>query len=69
VSELLDHGAEAVVLSKGINERLQVKTETLAMLDDRGVSVDVLQTERAVDRYNALQEEGRAVAGLFHSTC
>jgi len=29
----------------------------------------VLQTERAVDRYNALQEEGRAVAGLFHSTC
>lgn len=69
VSELLDHGAEAVVLSKGINERLQVKPETLAVLDDRGVSVDVLQTERAVDRYNALQGEGKAVAGLFHSTC
>jgi hypothetical protein len=69
VNELLEHGAETVILSKGINERLQVKPETLTMLDDRGVSVDVLQTERAVDRYNALQEEGKAVAGLFHSTC
>jgi hypothetical protein len=69
VNELLEHGAETVILSKGINERLQVKPETLTMLDDRGVSVDVLQTERAVDRYNTLQEEGTAVAGLFHSTC
>lgn len=69
VEELLDHGAETVILSKGINERLQVKPETLSMLDERGVAVDVLQTEQAVDRYNALQAEGESVGGLFHSTC
>ena len=69
VEELLEHGAEVVVLSKGINERLQVKPETLDMLEEQGVDTDVLQTERAVDRYNALQEEGTPVGGLFHSTC
>ena len=69
VEELLEHGAETVILSKGINERLQVKPETLSMLKDRGVAVDVLQTEEAVARYNTLQAEGEPVGGLFHSTC
>jgi hypothetical protein len=69
VRELIDHGAEVIILSKGVNERLQVKPETLVLLDEHGVDADVLQTEQAVERYNALQAEGKAVAGLFHSTC
>ncbi|NBB74973.1 MAG: hypothetical protein GVY35_15065 [Bacteroidetes bacterium] len=69
VEELLEHGAKTVVLSKGINERLQVQRATLDALDERGVEVDVLQTEQAVERYNELQAEGKAVGGLFHSTC
>lgn len=69
VEELLDHGAEVVVLSQGMNERLQVKTETLQMLDDQEVETHVLQTEKAVERYNELQEAGEPVGGLFHSTC
>ncbi|MFO8099658.1 MAG: Mth938-like domain-containing protein [Salinibacter sp.] len=68
VDELLAHGAEAVVLSRGMNERLQVKPETLQHLNDAGVEVHVLQTEAAVERYNDLREE-RPVGGLFHSTC
>lgn len=68
VEELVEHGAEVVVLSKGINERLQVKDETLAWLRERGIETHVLQTEEAVERYNELREE-RAVGGLFHSTC
>lgn len=69
VEELLEHGAEAIILSKGINERLQVKPETLSMLEEHGVAVEVLQTEQAVARYNALQAQGTSVGGLFHSTC
>ena len=69
VEELLDHGAEVVVLSQGMNERLQVKSETLRMLEEAGVDVHVLQTEEAVARYNDLQSNGRPVGGLFHSTC
>ena len=67
--ELVEQGAEVVVLSTGINERLQVKPETRAFLEERGVAVEVLQTEQAVARYNELAGEGRAVGGLFHSTC
>ena len=69
VEELLDHGASVVVLAQGMNERLQVKSETLDWLEDAGVETHVLQTERAVERYNELQAADEAVGGLFHSTC
>ena len=68
VEELLDHGAAAVVLSKGILERLRVCPETLQHLRARGIAFEVLQTEQAVEAYNRLRE-GLPVGGLFHSTC
>lgn len=68
VEELLNHGASVVILSKGINERLQVMPETLHMLEERGVNVHVLQTEKAVERYNQLRET-EPVGALIHSTC
>lgn len=68
VEELLAKGARAVVLSKGIYERLQVAPETLRMLEDRDVPAYVLQTEDAVRVYNELREK-EPVGGLFHSTC
>ena len=69
VEELLNHGASVVVLSQGMNERLQVKPSTLGRLEDAGAEAHVLQTERAVERYNELQAADEAVGGLFHSTC
>jgi hypothetical protein len=67
--ELLERGAEVVVCSTGINERLGVPDETRAAIEEAGARAEVLQTERAVERYNELAGEGRAVGGLFHSTC
>jgi len=69
VEELLEHGAEVVILSRGMNERLRVQADTLRMLEDRGVEAHVLQTEAAAERYNELQAADRPVGGLFHSTC
>ena len=68
VEELLEHGATVVVLSKGFYERLGVCRETLRMLEDKGVSVHVEQTEGAVRLYNELREHER-VGALIHSTC
>ncbi len=68
VEELLAHGATAVVLSKGMYERLQVCPETLQFLKEKGIPTYTLQTEEAVRRYNELREQER-VGGLFHSTC
>jgi hypothetical protein len=69
VQELLDHGAQVVVLSKGMNRRLGVKPETLSMLEEKGVDVRVEPTDAAVETYNDLRADGRSVGGLFHSTC
>jgi hypothetical protein len=68
VQELLDHGAEVIIFGKGFNQRLQVKPETLQMLEDRDIRVYVLETEKAVRRYNELRQD-TAVGALIHSTC
>lgn len=69
VEELVEHGAEVIVLSRGMNKRLQVKDETLRQLEAEGIQTHVLQTEAAVEKYNALQADDEPVGGLFHSTC
>ncbi len=68
VTELLERGAQVVVLSRGVYERLQVHEETLLTLKRRGVPTHVLQTEEAVKLYNSLRDKA-SVGGLFHSTC
>ena len=68
VEELLENGAEVVVLSRGVYKRLQVCPETLHMLTDRNIASHILQTEKAVELYNKLREN-KQVGGLFHSTC
>ena len=68
VQELLDRGATVVVLTKGINGRLQISPETTRFLSERGVRVHVFETDKAVDTYNELAET-EPVGGLFHTTC
>jgi hypothetical protein len=68
VKELVEKGANVIVLSMGINKRLRVMPETLIWLRDRGVTVYVMQTEEAVRQYNELAET-MAVGALIHSTC
>ncbi|MFQ5769859.1 MAG: Mth938-like domain-containing protein [bacterium] len=68
VEELLEHGSEVVVLSRGFYGQLQVCSETLQMLKDRHIRTHILRTEAAVQLYNALCAK-ELVGGLFHSTC
>jgi len=69
VEELLTHGANVVVLSRGRELALEVSAETLDWLRDRVVAVHVEETGAAIGRYNELAERGEKVGGLFHSTC
>jgi hypothetical protein len=68
LEELLEHGAEVVVLSKGALERLQICAETLDLLKQKGIPAHVLPTEDAARLYNELAAKEK-VGGLFHSTC
>ncbi|MCW6009912.1 Mth938-like domain-containing protein [Micromonospora sp. CPCC 205371] len=68
VEELLSYGATVVVLSRGMQLQLEIDPRTLALLDERGVTVHVAETVEAVQMYNDLAAT-QPVGGLFHSTC
>jgi hypothetical protein len=68
VAELLDHGAEVVVLSTGVFRMLKVCPETLLLLKNKHIPCHVLPTPDAVVTYNRLAET-EAVGALIHSTC
>ena len=69
VQELLDHGSKVVVLTQGIQLRLQTRNETLDFLKEREVTWHIAETKEAVRIYNDLSARGERVGGLFHSTC
>jgi hypothetical protein len=68
VQELVDRGCRVVVLSRGMELRLQTMPETVAYLLKNGIEVQILETGAAVELYNRLRESV-PVGGLFHSTC
>ena len=68
VEEILDNGADVVVLSRGMRLALKTSPETIELLNKRGVTVHVKETNEAVELYNELARD-HAVGGLFHSTC
>lgn len=68
VEELLERGATAVVLSRGMDKMLRIDPATLEYLEQRSVAVQVAETREAVQIYNQLAEDV-PVGGLFHSTC
>jgi hypothetical protein len=69
VAELLERGADIVVLSRGRDLRLHTAPSTLDELARRGVEVRREETGAAIDTYNERARQGRRVGGLFHSTC
>jgi len=56
-------------LSRGMLKRLQTCKDTLSLLSDKGINVQVAETRKAAEIYNDLAQRGEAVGGLFHSTC
>ena len=69
ITELLDHGAKEIVLSRGMLLALQTCKETKEILASKGIPFHIVETNQAMSLYNELAEQGRAVGGLFHSTC
>lgn len=68
VEELVDAGAEAIVLSQGMESRLSVMPETVEYLNARGVEVHVAETSEAVNLYHRLSAS-KPTGALLHSTC
>ena len=69
IEELLEHGAEVIVLSKGMDERLRVSENIVDEIKKRGVQVYVAETREAVRIYGGELKRGRKLGALVHSTC
>ena len=69
VLELVEHGCTDIILSRGMELRLQTCAETLDLLKDKSITAHWLETKEAAALYNQLLAEGRPVGALLHSTC
>jgi hypothetical protein len=69
ITELIDHGAKIIVLSRGMQLILQTCPESIRWLNNNNLTHYVLETHEAAKIYNELAAQGVAVGGLFHSTC
>jgi len=68
IDELLEKGANVVIVGCGMLKQLEVMAETQQYLKSQGIALHILQTEDAVKKYNQLRLKYR-VGGLFHTTC
>ena len=68
VEELLDHGADTIVLTRGVLGRLGVSQVLIDQLEARGIRVHVAKTKAAVEIYNQLCLDSQAGI-LIHPTC
>ena len=69
VKELLTNGSQTIVLSRGMLLALRTCRETLDLLEEQHTTVHIVETKDAVKLYNCIAFAGKAVGGLFHSTC
>ena len=69
IVELIEHGSEVIVLSRGMELVLRTCAESIKWLNDLQVSYHILETREAAELYNKLATQGIAAGGLFHSTC
>jgi hypothetical protein len=69
IDELLSHGADNIVLSRGMLGRLKIAQNTMEYLKSKSINIYIAETNEAVARYNKLARDSKAVGGLFHSTC
>jgi len=69
VDELLSYCAEEIILSRGMLLALHTCPETIELLEAKNIKFHIVETKQASELYNQLAEDGKAVGGLFHSTC
>lgn len=70
VKELVeDHKVDIVILSRGVEEVLQIDPSTIEYLKKHNKEYYILETRQAINKYNELVAQGKNVGGLFHTTC
>lgn len=69
IKDILEHGIEVMVLSRGFDLKMKVSPATEELLDSLGIEYHIHDTKKAVVLFNSLFEQGKRTGGIFHSTC
>ena len=69
IKDILDQGIEVMVLSRGFDLKMKVSSATEALLQSLNIEYHIHDTEKAVERFNNLFQQGKRVGGIFHTTC
>lgn len=69
LQELLAHDPDVIILTRGMQRRLQTTPQAEQHLNARGIPYHIKETNQAVALFNTLAQKGNRPAGLFHTTC
>jgi hypothetical protein len=66
---VLDRHPDVVIVGTGAFGGLRVPQETVDLLNEKGIELQALNTEKAVEVYNHCVEQGDRAACCLHLTC
>ena len=69
VSDLLDSGADYVVIGKGHSGNMDTPSEIRRLFEEQGMEVIAENTTQAVETFNRLHQQGKRVCAGLHLTC
>lgn len=69
LEEVLKAGPEVLVIGTGASGRMRLDDGLVEALAKQGIRCLAMPTREAVDRFNALHEQGERVAAALHLTC
>ena len=63
--ELADEKPDVLIIGIGYDEMVEVDERIL----NSSIKVEILETSKAIERFNELKDEGREVSAIIHPTC
>lgn len=69
IKDIIGYGVDVMVLSRGFDLKMKVSPATEELLKSLGIEYHIHDTEKAVDLFNKLFQQGKRVGGIFHTTC
>jgi len=69
ILDILEAAPDILVIGRGLPGIMQTTPELRALLEQRGIKLVELGTDKAVEEYNRHWSQGTNVAAGFHLTC
>jgi hypothetical protein len=69
LAEILAYRPSTLIIGTGTSGQMWVPEETVGDMESAGITMEIMTTDKACDRFNELFAEGEKVAAVMHLTC